>query len=65
MRKNKILGNIRIESDLYNQLLKALSEINSNNLIELSLQDVRRLAYKLFCKRILVEKDLNFQIGVR
>lgn len=65
MKKNVALPKLRIESELYEKMNKAIAMLNQNEAgISFSLPDFRRMAYKNFAERLLVEGlDISFKIN--
>ena len=64
MKHNKTLTNIRINSEVYNQMMKALEKMNKDSDIEFSLTAFRRLAYKFFATHVLTSKGVKFVVKV-
>lgn len=62
MAKNKTLPSIRISSNTHEQIVLAMNKFNQNSIINLTLQDFRRLAYLYLSRHILSGKPLDIKL---
>jgi len=59
---NKSLPNIRISQLLKSNMEFALSELNKSNLVSITMQDFRRLAYELLSQMVLQHKQIPIEV---
>ena len=57
--KNKTLPNVRISEDTKNNMFQALKKLNENSLIEISLQEFRRICYNFTSQKILLGEQIK------
>ena len=62
MIKTKTLPSIRIETKTDSHITQGLKKINENSLIEISLQDYRRLCYEFTSQKILLGEQIKLQM---
>jgi hypothetical protein len=59
--KSKTLPSIRIESKTDSQIQLALKKLNENSLVEINLQQFRRIAYEFTCQKIISGEKIKLQ----
>jgi len=60
-QKTKTLPSLRITTPTWENIQSALNKLNENSLIELSLQDYRRLAYEFLSQKISLGEKIQLQ----
>ena len=53
----KTLSSVRIETETFEQMNQAITKFNKASIVEISLQEFRRLSYEYFSQIILQEKE--------
>lgn len=61
--KKKTLPSIRISEETYSNIESAIRKYNENSLLELSIQEFRRLSYELLSQMILQDKELPVKLS--
>lgn len=60
--KVKTLPTIRISAHTQEQMTHALKKLNKQSIVEVTIQDFRRLAYLYLSKHILSDKNLDLKL---
>lgn len=59
--KTKTLPAVRIESKTDSLMKQSLKRLNENSLVELTLQDFRRICYEYTSQKILLGEQIKLQ----
>jgi hypothetical protein len=59
--KTKTLPAVRIESKTNSNIQEAIKKINEESIVEISLQDFRRIAYEFTSQKILLGEKIKLQ----
>jgi hypothetical protein len=59
--KSKTLPAIRIESRTNSNIQEALKKLNSDSLVEVTLQDFRRICYEFTSQKIILGEKIKLQ----
>lgn len=62
MTKTKTLPSIRITDNTYEQIVLSLNKFNEKSIVDLTLQDYRRLAYSFLASKILSGEAVNIKL---
>ena len=58
----KTLPSIKVKEETIANMLQAIKKYNQENLVELTMQEFRRLSYEFFSKMILLDKELPIKL---
>lgn len=64
MKKNT-LPSLRINEDTLNNINRAVDKYNSTNLVKISTQEFRRIAYELLSQMILTGQQIPMRITTK
>lgn len=56
---SKTLPSIRIPDKINEQMKLALKKLNESSLVEISLQELRRMSYIYFCQAVLSGQEIR------
>jgi hypothetical protein len=59
--KTKTFPSIRIETRTNELIVSAMKKLNENSLVELTLQDFRRICYEFTSQKILLGEKIRLQ----